>query len=104
MEPDDALLRIDVDAGGDQRDEHRRHPAHQYSEMVVVDARVDEQGHPRFPGRTVFDVEVSGGLGFSSAIRQVQVRIIRQEAATSARAWLKRASSGRAPLDRVHDE
>jgi len=77
VEPDDALLRIDFNARGDKRNEHRRHPADQYSAMVVVGARVNEQGDPRFPGRAVFDVEVSRGLGLSSAIAQVQVRIIR---------------------------
>ena len=104
LEPEDALLRIDFNAGGDKRNEHRRHPADQYSAMVVVGRRVNEQGYPRFPRRTVFDVEVPRGLGLSSAIAQVQVWIVRQEATTSARAWLKRASSSRTPLDRVHDE
>ena len=45
------------------------------------------------PGRTVFDVEVPGGLSLGSAITQVQVRIVCQQAAISARAWLKRGSS-----------
>ena len=104
LEPNDTLLGVYLDARGDKRHEHHRHPADQYSAMVVVRARVNEQGDPRSPRRTVFDVEVTGGLNLSSAITQVQVRIIREESAIVARARLKRASSSRTPVDRVHDE
>jgi hypothetical protein len=42
LEPDDALLRIDLNAGGDKRNEHLRHPADQYSSMVGVGRRIND--------------------------------------------------------------